>query len=158
MQVKFTCILPFISSLRLRKISIYIVIYSAYLTWTRDACLSHDSRNWSKGNHDVKSWILKNLNPYFDKLDRIDRMTGARRLYQHPSATMSKRDKKKKRQNTSCNLHTYLSHELILDDTFVQVSLYSLPQPRNFNRDFFYLSMKAVFKNFEALLKTVPFF
>lgn len=33
---------------------------------------------------DVKSWIPKILNPYFDKLDRIDRMTGARRLYRRP--------------------------------------------------------------------------
>lgn len=63
-----------------------------------EACLPQDSRNVPRGNRDVKSWIPKSLNPYFDKLDRIDRMTGARRLYQRcPSATMSKRDKKEKK-------------------------------------------------------------
>lgn len=93
------------------EISISRSLFTPSFTWISDTCLPHDSRNWSKDNRDVKSWIPKSLNPYFDKLDRIDRMTGARRFYQRrSSATMSKRDKKGKKDKISCNLHAYLSH------------------------------------------------
>lgn len=40
---------------------------------------------------DMKSWIPEILNPYFDKSDRMDRMTGTHRLYRRPFTDLETR-------------------------------------------------------------------
>jgi len=52
------------------------------------ATLSNESESQSR---DVKLWILEILNPYFDKSDRMDRMTGTRRLYRCPFTDLETR-------------------------------------------------------------------
>lgn len=69
-----------------------VFIFIARVSYTEEA--THAYRG-TKATAIRKSWIPKILNPYFDKLDRIDRMTGPRRLYRVVPLSTSKRDRKK---------------------------------------------------------------
>lgn len=43
-------------------------------------------------------WIPKTFNPYFDKLDRTDRVTGPRRLYRRPFTNVETRLKEREKE------------------------------------------------------------